>query len=85
VARYRSGDDRAAIAALESSMILSGGGDCSDWFFLAMTHSRLGDPEQARRWFDQAARWMDERMPRNNEMLRFREEAQTTLAKAGNR
>jgi tetratricopeptide (TPR) repeat protein len=79
VAHYRNGDDKAAIAALETSMKLSTGGDGSDWFFLAMAHWRLGDRDEARKWFGQAVRWMDKHLPRDAELRRFRAEAEATL------
>ena len=81
-AHYRNGDDKSAVSALELSMSLSRGGESSDWFFLAMAHWRLGDRDQARRWFDQAARWMDKHLPHDDELRRFRAEAETTLVAA---
>ena len=29
------------------------------WFFLAMTHHRLGDADEAKKWFDKATAWTD--------------------------
>jgi tetratricopeptide (TPR) repeat protein len=83
VAHYRNGDDKQAIAELEESMRLSGGGDGFDWFFLAMAHWRLGDHDKARTWFDRAVKWMDRHQPRNVELLRFRAEAEALLGQAG--
>jgi Flp pilus assembly protein TadD len=83
VARYRNGDDKAAIAALETAMSLRAGGDSYDWFFLAMAHWRLGDPHKAHTWFDRAVKWMDKHMPQNGELRRFRAEAEALLAAAG--
>jgi tetratricopeptide (TPR) repeat protein len=85
VACYRSGDDRAAVAELEKSMSMRGGGDSFDWFFLAMAHWRLGDRNQARIWFDRAVRWMDRHKPHDDELCRFRAEAQSILADPGQR
>ena len=59
VAYYRSGDDRAAVAALEKAMALRRGGSSMDWFFLAMAHWRLGDRSEARHCFDRGVEWMD--------------------------
>src|SRR5262249_46043975 len=59
VARYRAGDWKAAIAALERSMKLRKGGDASDWLFLAMADWKLGHPDKARRWYDQAVQWLE--------------------------
>jgi hypothetical protein len=30
-----------------------------NWLVLAMAHQRLGHADEARKWFDKAARWMD--------------------------
>ena len=56
VARYRAGDWKGAVAALEKSMPLRRGGDAFDWFFLAMSHWQLGNKDDARRWYDRGAR-----------------------------
>jgi hypothetical protein len=80
VAYYRSGDDRAAVAALETSMRMQAGGNSFDWFFLAMAHWRLGDRNQARTWFDRAVQWMDRHKPHDGELCRFRAEAEAMLA-----
>jgi tetratricopeptide (TPR) repeat protein len=47
VALYRNGDDRAAIAELETSMSMHAGGNSLDWFFLAMAHGHPGDRKGA--------------------------------------
>jgi uncharacterized protein HemY len=78
-ARYRAGNWKEAIAALERSMELRNGGDSSDWFFLAMAHWRLGEKEKARQWYDQAVQWMEKNQPKNEELGRFRKEAEGLL------
>jgi WD40 repeat protein len=75
VARYRVGDWKAALKALEKAMELRQGGDSADWFFLAMAHWQLGDKDQARRWYDKAVAWMEKHQPKNEELRRFRAEA----------
>jgi tetratricopeptide (TPR) repeat protein len=85
VAYYRNGDDRAAIAELEKAMGMRAGGTGMDWFFLAMAHWRLGDRNQARLCFDQAVLWMDRHKPHDDELCRFRAEAQAMLAGPGQR
>jgi tetratricopeptide (TPR) repeat protein len=80
VAYYRSGDDRAAVAALEKAMSMQAGGNSFDWFFLAMAHGRLGDRNKARTWFDRAVQWMDRNTPHDGELCRFRAEAEALLA-----
>jgi tetratricopeptide (TPR) repeat protein len=79
VAHYRNGDYKAAVAELETAMSLRKGGDGFDWFFLAMAHWRLGDRDQARKWCDQAVRWMQRHQPRDKELRRFRAEAADLL------
>jgi tetratricopeptide (TPR) repeat protein len=81
VALYRNGDTHAAIAEIEHAMSLRSGGDSHDWFFLAMAHQRLGDREKAQMWFDWAVEWMDKNKPRDDELRRFRTEAEAVLAK----
>jgi tetratricopeptide (TPR) repeat protein len=78
-ARYRAGDWKAAIGALEKSMALSKGGDSFDWFFLAMAHRQLGEQDKARQWYDRAVQWMDKNRPTNEELRRFRAEAAELL------
>jgi serine/threonine protein kinase/tetratricopeptide (TPR) repeat protein len=80
VAHYRNGDDKGAIAALETAMRLREGGDSFDWFFLAMAHWRLGDRDKAQTWFDRAVQWMDKHKPHDAQLRRFRAEADTMLA-----
>jgi WD40 repeat protein/serine/threonine protein kinase/Flp pilus assembly protein TadD len=78
-AHYRAGDWKAAVTALEKSMELGKGGDAGDWFFLAMAHWRLGDKEQARQWYDKAVPWMEKNKPQDDELRRFRAEAEALL------
>ena len=59
VAAYRSGDWKTASEALEKSMSLHQGGDAFDWFFLAMTRWRQNQPDEAKRWLDQANEWAE--------------------------
>jgi tetratricopeptide (TPR) repeat protein len=85
VAHYRNGDDKAAVAELETAMRLRDEGDSFDWFFLAMAHCRLGDPDKAQTWFDRTVQWMDRHNPRDDELRRFRAEAEGILAEARER
>ena len=57
-AHHRAGNWKPALEALEKAMPLRNGGDCADWFFLAMVHWQLGDQAQARQWYDKADQWM---------------------------
>jgi tetratricopeptide (TPR) repeat protein len=58
MAHYRVGNWKEALDALEKAMPLRKGGDCADWFFLAMTHWQRGDKARARQWYDKGARWL---------------------------
>jgi serine/threonine protein kinase/tetratricopeptide (TPR) repeat protein len=78
-AHYCAGDWKEAIAALSKSMELRQGGDGFDWFFLAMIHARMGKNEQARKLFDKAVGWMEKNSPRDEELKRFRAEAESVL------
>ena len=79
VAQYRAGDWKAAIEALDKSMELRSGGDSRDWFFLAMAHWKLDDKKKARQWYDKAVKWMDGNMPEDEELRRFRAEAEALM------
>ncbi len=84
VAHYRMGDWKDAVTILENSMeILNGPFESFNTFFLAMAHWKLGEKEQARKWYDQAVQWMEKNQPRNEEqseeLRRFRAEAAELL------
>ena len=66
-------------------MSLRAGGSSYDWFFLAMTHWRLGDRDKARAWFDRAVQGMHRHNPQDGELRRIRAEAEAMLADAGKR
>ena len=86
VAYYRSGDDRAAVAELEKAMSMQAGGTPFDWFFLAMAHWRLGRPRRGRGCgFNRSVEWMANRKSHDDELCRFRAEAQAMLADPGRR
>jgi tetratricopeptide (TPR) repeat protein/serine/threonine protein kinase len=79
VAQYRAGDWKAAVEALDKSRQLRNGGDAMDWFFLAMAHWQLGAKEEARTWYDRARPWVKKNAPPNDELRRFRAEAEELL------
>jgi Flp pilus assembly protein TadD len=82
VARYRVGDWRGAIEALEKAMELRHGGDASDWLFLAMAHWRLGAKDQARGWYERAAAEIATNRTIDEELARFRDEAADLIRSA---
>jgi WD40 repeat protein/tetratricopeptide (TPR) repeat protein len=81
VAHYKAGQYQEAITALEKSFSLQNGDEVYGRLFLALAHDKLGHPEQAQKYFRQAVEWMDRNRPENEELLRFRAEAETTLKK----
>jgi serine/threonine-protein kinase len=81
VAHYRVGDDKAAIAELETATSLRGS-NSFDLFFLAMAYQRLGNHNKARKCFDVAVELMEKHSPQNDELRRFRAEAEALVAKA---
>lgn len=52
-------DWKGSIAAL--SRDLGPGGGAFEWFLLATAHAQLGRKDEARRWYDKAVAWMEER------------------------
>src|SRR5262249_43522220 len=60
LARYRAGDYRAALDALNKVQSLHAGGDGLNGFLLAMVHAQLKDRRQARKWYNQALAWRAE-------------------------
>ncbi len=55
VAQYRAADLTAAIESLTQSLRLGDAGQAENLLFLAMAHSQLGQPDQAREWYAKAA------------------------------
>jgi serine/threonine protein kinase/formylglycine-generating enzyme required for sulfatase activity/Tfp pilus assembly protein PilF len=67
VAHYRAGNWQEARESLETSIDLykktklvgiSPGGECIGFQFLAMTHWRLAQKDEARRYYEQASAWL---------------------------
>src|SRR5262249_8173518 len=78
-AQYRAGNWKAAIEGLNKSMEFRKGGDSFDWFFLAMAHGQLGAKDEAHKWYEKAVDWMDKNAKDNDELRRFRLEAEELL------
>jgi tetratricopeptide (TPR) repeat protein len=81
-AHYRAGSPKEAVAALEKSVELRKGGDCSDWLFLAMARWQLGEKDEAERWYGQAVRSMDKDRPQDENVRRLAAEAAELLKKS---
>jgi tetratricopeptide (TPR) repeat protein len=81
---YRTGDWKGAREAEDRAMSLRQGGDCRDWFLLAMIEYQRAEKEKARQWYDKAARWMSDNQAKNtpaknDDLRRFRTEAAELL------
>jgi tetratricopeptide (TPR) repeat protein len=80
VALYRAGKWEDAVGSLakaeeltpERSLAFNG-------FFLAMAHWQLDHKEEARKWYDRSVEWMEKNQPKNEELVRFRAEAEQLL------
>ncbi len=79
VAHYRAGSWQDAIGWMQKSMELRQGGDSFDWFFLAMAEEQLGHKDEARKWHGKAVEWMDKNRAKNDQLVRFRAEAEQLL------
>jgi tetratricopeptide (TPR) repeat protein len=85
LAHYRAGEWRAALAALEKSMALYAARpegerlESFNTFPLALAHQRLGNQEEARRWYDRAVGWMEKHRPKDEELRRLRAEAEDLI------
>ena len=60
-------------------------GDASDRFFLAMAHWQKGDNDEGRKWYTQAIEWMEKHRSRDQELRRFRAEAEDLMGIADSR
>jgi len=80
VAQYLAGQWEAAIESLHKSDSLEEyKGSAFNGFFLAMAYWQIGNRDEARTWYDKSVTWMDQNMPDNEELLRFRAEAAELL------
>jgi serine/threonine protein kinase/tetratricopeptide (TPR) repeat protein len=59
LAYYRAGQFDEAIEQLNKSIDGKWNANAANWLVLAMVQHRLGHGNEARKWFDQAARWME--------------------------
>ncbi len=80
VARYRQGDYEAAEEALGAAMRSGSGSFVIDRLFMAMSQWRLGRHDRARALFQEAAQWMADHPSRDEEIQRFRAEAEALIA-----
>jgi serine/threonine-protein kinase len=62
-----------AVRLLERSLVADGrsGRAVVSWLWLALAHQASGQPEEARRWLDKAANWLDQQGGRMSVEVRF--------------
>jgi tetratricopeptide (TPR) repeat protein len=79
VAYYRSGQYAEALPAFDKSMMLSHGGDGFDWFYIAMVHWKLHNPEKAIDYLQKAQDWKRTEHVSAKDLLGIDEEAQQLI------
>jgi tetratricopeptide (TPR) repeat protein len=83
LAQYRAGHCALAITAAARSIELNKAVDVSNWFILAMAHWQQGDKAEARKWFDKAVAWTEEKDPKNAELRGFWTEVAELMRQPG--
>jgi tetratricopeptide (TPR) repeat protein len=73
-ALYRAGRFEDAIARLDESVKAAGGaGVPQDWVYLAMSHHKKGNAEEARRWLEKVRAYAkDEKIPFSSDLVETR-------------
>src|SRR5262249_7100439 len=79
VAQHRAGQWAAAVKTLHQVRELWGGGDAATFFFLAMAHHKMDEKKEARQWYDRAVQFMEKNAPKDEQLQRFRVEAEEVL------
>jgi serine/threonine protein kinase len=83
MARYEAGQWKPALEATEKSVASRKDSSLHDWLLLSMVHSRLGNKDEARRWYDQAVRWIEkDENPSDKRWANYRAEAEKLLKAA---
>jgi tetratricopeptide (TPR) repeat protein/tRNA A-37 threonylcarbamoyl transferase component Bud32 len=78
-AYYRAGQYADSLQAFDKSMMLAGGGDGFDWFFVAMAHWKLHNAREAVDYLRKAEEWKHaERVPAKD-LLGFDAEAERLI------
>jgi tetratricopeptide (TPR) repeat protein len=89
VAQYRVGQYRQAVGTLTQAHklipVARQGSLPTAWVFLAMAHWQLAEKQEARQWYDSAVQWLDKNDPKNEELGRFRVEAEELLGVKDNK
>ena len=80
VCQFRTQDYVKAIQSLEKSEELGNQEYVAyNGFFLAMAYWHLNHKDEAGKWYDKSVDWMDKNQPKNDELLRFRAEAEALM------
>jgi tetratricopeptide (TPR) repeat protein len=80
VAQCRAGNWADAVGSLAKAEELAPGKYLAfNGFFLAMAHWQLDHKDEARTWYDRSVEWMEKNQPKNEELVRFRAEAEQLL------
>jgi hypothetical protein len=87
VAQYRARQWKEATPALTKAMeLMNDRLESFNTLFLAMAHWQLGEKEKARHWYDRAVRWIEQNRHalerdrgHQEELRRFRAEAEALL------
>jgi Flp pilus assembly protein TadD len=92
VAHCRACNWKEAVGPLDKSVQLRRDGDGISWLFLAMAHQKLGNPDGARKAYEQAVQWQEKNHEalasdkgRAEELRRFRAEAEEFLLRGTSR
>jgi serine/threonine protein kinase/tetratricopeptide (TPR) repeat protein len=85
VAHLRAGAWEDACTTVEQSMEIGKGGDANDWLPLAIAHWQLAHREEARKWYDRAVQWMEKHPTKDEDLRRFRAEAEQLLGMRKNK
>ena len=75
IAYYRAGEYQLAVDALETAIELSSFYGSNSCFFLAMAFFRLGEPANARAWYDDGLARLEQDELRYSETVLIRNEA----------
>jgi tetratricopeptide (TPR) repeat protein len=81
-AQCRAKHWRAAIDALDKSMMLRNGGDGFDWYFAAIAYWGLGEKSKAEEFYQKAEAWKEKEHITADELIGIDQEAKTLLAAA---
>ena len=87
MAHYRAGNLKEAQAEARNSLELNKDPKqrylCEDCFFLAMIHWKQDSRNEAHQLYGQAVEWMEKRAPNDEELRRYRAEAEVLLSSGG--